>query len=63
MGRDGEEVAQKHSEFPSTVGEPHGEGTTDSRAGTGLTSRGRKRRWGGKMYGPADLDIWDLKFT
>lgn len=63
MGRDGEEVAQKHSVFPSTVGEPHGEATADSRARTGLSGRGRNRRPAGEMYGLAGLDTWDLKFT
>lgn len=39
MGRAGEEVAQKHSVFLSTVGEPRGEDTTHSRSRTHLTNR------------------------
>lgn len=61
MGRAGEEVAQKHSVFLSTVGAPRGEDTTHSRSRTHLTNRKRKR--GGKKYGAADAGVWDLQFT
>lgn len=53
-GRDGGEVAQKHSVFLSTVGEPRGEGTTHSRSRAHLTNGGRNRKCGGNKYGAAD---------
>lgn len=52
------EAAQKHSVFLS-AGEQCGEDTAHSRAGTRLTSRGRKRRQGRGKYGLADPGVWD----